>query len=128
MAVWSLRVFFVILFIALTADFLANEKPIVCKIDNQVSFPIFKQYAVDLGLTSWDKEFVIKKWSEHNYQFAIYPLIPYSPTTMDTYNRQYVGPFDKQRNIKSFRWRHWMGTDELGRDVMSGMILSLIHI
>ena len=122
LAVWSLRVFFVILFIALTADFLANEKPIVCKIDNQVSFPIFKQYAVDLGLTSWDKEFVIKKWSEHNYQFAIYPLIPYSPTTMDTYNRQYVGPFDKQRNIKSFRWRHWMGTDELGRDVMSGMI------
>ncbi|MGB1204062.1 MAG: ABC transporter permease [Chitinophagales bacterium] len=122
LAVWSLRVFFVILFIALTADFLANEKPIVCKIDSQVSFPIFKQYAVDLGITNWEKEFVIKQWSEHDYQFAIFPLIPYSPTTMDKYNRQYVGPFDEQRNIKSFRWRHFMGTDELGRDVTAGMI------
>lgn len=32
LAVWSLRVFYVILFIAITADFIANERPIYCSI------------------------------------------------------------------------------------------------
>ncbi len=122
LAVWSLRVFFVILFVALFADFLANEKPIVCKIDNQTHFPVFKEQAVRLGLSSWESKFVTKRWDEHDYQFAIFPLIPYSPTTMDKYNRQFVGPFDKQRNIESWRRWHWMGTDNLGRDVTAGMI------
>jgi peptide/nickel transport system permease protein len=32
-----------------------------------------------------------------------------------------VGPFEKQV-VKSPKWRHWIGTDQIGRDVMSGMI------
>jgi hypothetical protein len=41
-AVWSLRFILVLVFIALLADFLANEKPIVAKYQGNVYFPVFR--------------------------------------------------------------------------------------
>jgi len=48
------------------------------------------------------------------------PLIPYRGGTVDKLNRN-VGPFDKQ-NVASNYYRHWLGTDALGRDVLAGII------
>lgn len=121
LAVWSLGAFMFILFIAASADFLASERPIVAQLDGEIHFPLLRGYAVTLGLAKWESKFVTKKWTEHDYDFVVYPLIPYSPTTQDSRNRQYKSPFEKQR-VKSLRWKHWLGTDELGRDVASGMI------
>ena len=47
-AVWSLRIVYVFVFIALLADFLANEKPIAAKYQGEVYFPVFKEYAVEI--------------------------------------------------------------------------------
>lgn len=121
-AVWSLRFLFVIVFIGLSADFIANEKPIYCKIDGNSYFPIFKGYAVDLGLAEWPTELAtITDWKTAKFETAIRPLVPYSPQNLDFANNDYVGPFEKQ-NVKSARWKHWLGTDQLGRDVLAGMI------
>jgi len=49
-AVWSLRFLYLIVIIGLLADFIANDKPIYCKIDGETYFPIFRDYAVNLGL------------------------------------------------------------------------------
>ncbi len=121
LAVWSLRGLYVLLFVALFADFIANEKPIYCKIAGKTYFPIFKQYAVNLGLTQWDAQFLLANWSELPYESAVFPLIPYSYNTIDRKNLSYAHPWKKQ-NIPSWRWRHWLGTDQVGRDVLAGMI------
>lgn len=121
LAVWSLRIFYFIFFLAVFADFLANERPIVAQLEGETYFPVLNGYAVNLGLSSWEEQFVTKRWDEHDYDFVIFPLIPYSATTIDILNTDYVGPFDKQE-VKSLRWKHWLGTDELGRDTAAGMI------
>ncbi len=122
LAVWSLRILALIMIIGLLTDFIANDKPIYCKIDGKSYFPIFKDYAVSMGLSSWPPELAkVIKWSNVDYDSVIFPLVPYSPASTDFANAQFVGPFADQ-NVKSWRWKHWLGTDDLGRDVLSGMI------
>lgn len=121
LAVWSLRVLYVLLFIAIFADFLANDKPIYCNIEGKTYFPIFKQYAVELGWAQWEARFVTADWHDLTYETVIFPPVPYSATYLDRKNMSYVGPADKQ-NIPSQRFRHWLGTDQIGHDILAGMI------
>lgn len=120
MAVWSLRILYVLIFIAIFGDFLANEKPIYCKIDNEAYFPVCKQYLVALGLSKWEARFVNTNWEDQKYQSVIYPFIPYSAKTLDLENNN-KAPFSKQE-VKSRHFTHWLGTDDLGRDVLAGLI------
>lgn len=122
LAVYSFRIIIVLAFVALFADFLANEKPLVCKYQGSIYFPIFREYLVDMGMGQWPEVFQnISSWQELPYEWAWWPPVPYLPKNIDFNNAQSVGPFDKQY-VKSIRWRHWLGTDELGRDVLAGMI------
>jgi len=121
-ALFSLYFVAFIVLIALFADFLANDKPIYCKYKGESYFPVLKSYAVDLGISKWNPEFRgVASWRELEYDTAIFPPIPYLPTTTDYDNSQYTGPLDEQR-VESKRWWHFLGTDSLGRDVLSGMI------
>lgn len=121
LAVWSLRALYVLLFVALFADFLANEKPLYCKIEGKTYFPVFKQYAVDLGWSKWTGQFANADWQTLRYDAVIFPPIPYSAATLDRKNMGYVSPSEKQ-NIPSWRFRHWLGTDQIGHDILAGMI------
>lgn len=120
LALWSLYFAGFLAVIALLADFIANEKPIVCKYNGKVMFPVLKDYGVTLGISKWDAEYVNLKWSEADFNWVVWPLIPYLPNNIDTKNEA-VGPFEKQE-IKSGKWKHWLGTATLGRDVMAGMV------
>ncbi len=121
MALWSLRFVMFLVFIALIADFIANEKPIACKYQGEVYFPLMKSYAVGIGIGEWQDEFQNVTWKDLEYDWVVFPLVPYIPQNIDSWNSQSVGPFDDQE-IKSERWRHWLGTDELGHDILSAMI------
>ena len=120
-AVFALYVVGFLAVIAVFADFLANEKPIICKYEGKISSPVLKSYAVNAGLAKWPKHFQNADWQNLNYDFKVWPLIPYLPTNLDFNNDKFKGPFEKQ-NVKSNKFRHRLGTDQLGRDVMSGMI------
>lgn len=120
-AVWSLRFFYVMLFIALTADFIANEKPYYCHYKGATYFPLFRSLAVDYGLAKWQPVFVDADWVNMEYESAIFPPVTYSPTTIDIVNSPFKGPFSQQ-DIKPARRKHILGTDQIGRDVCAGMI------
>ena len=118
---WSLRALYILLFITITADFWANEKPIYCQIDGNTYWPIFYSYARPLGIVAPNGKLEQINWLTESYDRVIRCPIPYSPTTIDRKNMRAIGPGGNQR-FASLRFRHWLGTDELGKDVAAGLI------
>ena len=118
---WPTRIFFVFLIVFIGADFIANDKPIYCKVKGKTYFPIFKSYGIAIGLAKWDPNFVNAEWHTMEYQKVIFPLIPYSPQNLDLKNANCVSPFGPQTVSRGKFW-HILGTDNLGRDIASGMI------
>lgn len=121
LAVFSLRFIKVLIFIALLADFVANEKPIVCSYEGQTYFPVFRSYGVGLGLNNWQDEFQNVDWHDLEFDWVVRTPIPYSPSNQDGNNKQSKSPFGPQE-VESMYWWHWMGTNEGGNDIFSGMI------
>jgi peptide/nickel transport system permease protein len=120
-ALYSSYVIGIMAFIALFADVIANDKPLYCVIQGKSYFPVFKQMTVDIGLTKWDKQMQNFDWQYAKYDKVVYPLIPYSPTSQDFANAQYTSPTESQ-SISSWRFKHWLGTEKIGRDVLSALI------
>lgn len=118
---WPTRIFLVMLVIFIGADFIANDKPIYCKVKGETYFPVFKSYLVATGLAKWDANLVNVDWHTIKYEKIIYPLIPYSPENLDLKNANCVSPFGPQTVSRKKFW-HILGTDNLGRDVAAGMI------
>jgi peptide/nickel transport system permease protein len=110
-AVVSIYIIFSIFVLALTADFIANDKPLTCVIEGERYFPVFKELNVKMGLSKWQTELLNADWKNIDYDSAVWPLVPYLPTSLD-YRARFHSP----------RPGHWLGTDQIGRDVLSGMI------
>ena len=120
-AVWSLRLLALIFVIGMSANFIANEKPYYCQLNGKSYYPVFKETGVALGITQWPNELSNVNWRDLKYEKVIWAPVPYSPTTLDLGNKDYVSPMATQQ-IESAKWKHYLGTDNLGRDVLSGMI------
>lgn len=117
---WSRNLLRLLVFVAIFADFLANEKPIYCELNNEVHFPIFREYGVQLGIVKPNSTFINADWQQLLYQSSIFPPIPYSPTTQDADN-WHISPLANQQ-VSPLRFRHWLGTHKVGRDVTAGLI------
>ncbi|HRG90413.1 MAG TPA: hypothetical protein PLW44_15435, partial [Chitinophagales bacterium] len=120
-ALYSLYIVALLALVAVLAPFLANEKPLVCKYQGELYFPVMKEVAVGLGIGEFQPQFNNVDWKALDYEMAVFPLVPYLPMNQDNNNIHSKGPFDEQ-DVPSARWKHWFGTDELGRDVLAGMI------
>lgn len=113
LAVAALVVVAFLVLMALTADFVANDKPLYCSYKGSSYFPVFKEYAVELGLAKWDSEFLNVDWKSLEFESAIWPPVRFSPTGVDLFNNS-ASP--------STETGHYLGTDAIGRDVLAGLI------
>ena len=121
LAYYSLWVVISLVFVAIFADFLAYNKPYYAVYKGKTYFPLFYDYAEKLGLYQWDNEMRRLDWRAADLESAIWPPVRYLPSEIDLRNAQSVGPFDEQ-DVRTWKERHWLGTDELGRDLLSGLI------
>jgi len=103
----------VLIVMALTADFIANNEPIYAKYNGTTYFPVFKEYLVGLGLSKWPAELLNFDWKSTPLESSLWPPIRYKPSDVDLYNSS-AAP--------SASSGHFLGTDAIGRDVLSGLI------
>lgn len=110
-----------IAFLSLFGDFLANDRPLACRLDGAVYFPAARGMMVDWGIIRWQPGLVPEKWKGRSYDWVVYAPVAWSAKSIDPVNMNAVGPFEHQR-LDSPRYRHWLGTDQYGRDVAAGLV------
>jgi peptide/nickel transport system permease protein len=98
-------------FMALFADFLANDKPYYLQYRGKTYFPIFRSYLVGAKLGQWPAELLNVDFKKLEGAKAVFPPIPYRPSNINL-----LEPLEPPSA------KHWFGTDKLGRDVVAGMI------
>ncbi len=115
---WSLVIFAVLFVICLLAEGIANDRPLVVKYDGHWYFPIIENYPettfggdFDVATDFYDPYLQGKI---QNNGFAVWPLIPFSYDTIDFNMRE---PLPAPPSA-----RHWLGTDDMGRDVLARLI------
>lgn len=107
-----LLVFF--LFFSLTAEIWSNDKPLVLFYNNQIYFPVIKNYhPVELGLPEGRVTVDYKNLNSQKKVRALWPLVPWGPYESNTQ----VNDYPSAPSLTNL-----MGTDNRGRDVLSRLL------
>ncbi len=114
---WILAIFIIL---AVFRNYIANDIPLYAKIDGHTYFPIIQKDMQMIGIGDAYTRYKQAKNTNNGF-YKIYPIIPYHANSLDKDNIHFATPFGKQ-NIKSWRYRHFLGTDQLGRDILSRII------
>lgn len=115
------------------ADFLANSTPIFVEQEGKLHTPVYTQLidpTPSFELDGKDVPYGQIRWRKLSKEKSYFALIPYSPTDNDKYNRNFASPRGKQRDKlgegkfveMDGRFRHHLGTDQIGRDVAAGLV------
>ncbi|MDA0790277.1 MAG: ABC transporter permease [Proteobacteria bacterium] len=116
---WSLRIFMVLLLLSLFAEFIANDKPLLMGFQGKLYAPVLFDYPETAfgGVLYSEADYhdpAVRQLIEQENGWMLWPLIPYSYSTIDRYTAE-VAPAPPSG-------RHWLGTDDVARDVLARII------
>jgi microcin C transport system permease protein len=120
-AVFSWRLLLILMGFSLAAELVANDRPIVLNLDGQLYIPVLQNYTErDLGgefptAADYRDPFVRQMIDQRGW--AIWPVIPFRYDTIDLGLQQPVPVAPSTR--------HWLGTDDRGRDVVARLLYGL---
>ncbi|MGL4595875.1 MAG: hypothetical protein ACRCYO_00005, partial [Bacteroidia bacterium] len=131
----SLWVLGLLALIAIFAPILANEKPLYMKYKGESYYPAFSfktNYEIrdqQTGKTE-SLELELADWKRMELESVVWAPVPWSPGKSDVPNGRYKAPSDDQLFIDAkgdslfmpSRFRHKLGTNASGEDVLSGLI------
>jgi len=115
---WSLWIFLVLFVVSLFAELVANDKPLLVKFDGDYLVPVLQFYTETHFGGEFDAEadyrdpYVVELIEEKGWM--LFPVIPFSYDTID-----YENPGSPPTAPSA---RHWLGTDDQGRDVLARVI------
>lgn len=117
----SLMIFTGLFIFTLFAEIIANDQPLLVSYKDKLYFPIFKSYTEqtfggDFPTATDYRDPYIKKNIEDN-GWMLFPLLPYSFNTVD-YDLDTPTPSAPSK-------KHWLGTDDEGRDILVRIIYGL---
>ncbi len=118
---WSLWIFTALFIVALLAELVANDRPLLVSFKGELYFPVLKVYPE----TAFGGEFETQADYRDPYVqelieadgWLLWPLIPFSYTTIN-YDLPESAPSPPTAD-------NWLGTDDQGRDVVARVIYGL---
>ena len=115
LAMISMYIVVFLVFIAVTADFLANSKPLYASYKGETYFPVIKDYLNDIGISKWAPDMINANWKEldnqNKLESVVWTPVPYGSREIDLKN-----------SLSPPRGDHYLGTDAIGRDLLAGLI------
>ena len=105
----SLWIFSVMLFFSVTAEFWANNKPLLMSFNGEIYAPIFK----DNHPSTFQQTGFVTNYRKLQADWEIWPAIRWSPEETNPN----VSTFPSAPSSKN-----WLGTDDRGRDVLTRLI------
>ncbi len=126
LAYYALWIFVALFILCMSATFVANDKPLVVKYQNELYFPVLKAYPETTFGGVFETETIYKDPAVQAMinadGFMIMPPISFADQTASVERAE---PFPAPPNADN-----WLGTDDMGRDVLArllyGMRISLI--
>ncbi len=118
---YSLIIFSFLFGISLFSELIANDQPLIVKYDQQFYFPVFKTYTDQTfggdfpTPADYHDPYLQHKINQKGWM--LFTLIPFSFNTVD-YSIQTPTPAAPDR-------RHWLGTDDEGRDIVARLLYGL---
>jgi microcin C transport system permease protein len=118
-AFYSFYVFVTVFIITLFAEFIANDKPLLIRVNDRFYFPIARHYTeVDFGgMFELEPDYhdpYIQDFIKSNGGWMLWPVIRYRYNTVDFYLEE-PAPSPPSR-------RHWLGTDDGAHDVLASAV------